>query len=109
MVLIGGDAIRTGSVLLIVIYHAVPVPLTLIGTFRINCPSRGRRWQRRGRVTWGDMAETASHIAGWGRLVPLSWIARGPISTPVWGRRGVVIPFIVSRPTLRNLDMDAFA
>lgn len=109
MVFVGGHAVRTSSVLLIVIYHAVSFPVTLIRSFRINCSSRGRRWQRRGGVTWGHMAKAASHEAGWGRLVPLSWVARGPIATPVWGRRWVVFSFILSGTALRNLDMDAFA
>lgn len=41
--------------------------------------------------------------------MPLSWIAWGPVATPVWGRRGVIIPFFVSGTTLGNLDMDALA
>lgn len=109
LVFVRGDAIRTSSVLLIVIYHAVSVPLTIIGTVRINSSSRGRGWQRRGWVTWGYVAEAASQVAGWGRLVPLSWIAWGPIATSVWGRRGVVITFVVSGTALGDLDMDAFA
>lgn len=109
MVLVGGHAIRTGSIFLIVIYHAISVPLTIIGTVRINSPSRGGGWQRRGRVTWGYMAESASHVTGRGRLMSLSWVARGPIATTVWGRRGVVIPFIMPGAALRNLDVDAFS
>lgn len=108
LVLIGGHAIWARSVLLIVIYHAIPVPLALIRTVGINSSSRGRRWQRRGRVTWGYMAEAASHVAGWGRLVSLSWIAWGPIATSVWGRWRIVIPFIMSGAAFGNLDMDAF-
>lgn len=55
------------------------------------------------------MAEAASQVAGWGRLRPLSWVARGPIATPVWRWRGVVLPFVMSGAALRNLDMDAFS
>ena len=109
MVLVGGNAIRTGSVLLIVIYHAISVPLTLIGTVRVNGSSGGRGRQRRGGVTWGYVTEAAPQVAGRWRLVPFSWIAWGPIACPVWGRRGVVVPFIMSGTALRNLYMDAFA
>lgn len=101
LVLVGGDAIRTSSVLLIVIYHAISVPLTLIGTVRVNSSSGGRGRQRRSRVTWGYVAEAASQVAGRGRLMPLSWIAWGPIASPVWRRRGgVVVPFVMSGAAL---------
>lgn len=109
MVFVGSDAIRTGSVLLIVIYHTVSVPLTLVGTVRINSSSRGWGWQRRGWVTWRYMAEAAPQVARRWRLMPLSRIAWGPVAPSVWRRRGVVIPFVMSGTALGNLDMDAFA
>lgn len=109
LVLIRSHAIWAGSVFLIVIYHAIPVPLTIVRTVRINSSSRGRGWQRRGRVTWGHVAEATSQVAGWGRLMPLSWIVGGPIATPVWGRRWIVLTLIMSGTALRNLDMDALA
>lgn len=109
LVVVGGHAIRTGSILLIVIYHAISVPLSIVRAIWINCSSRGRGRQRRGGVTWGYVAKTTPHVARWRRLGPLSWITWGPIATPVWGRRGVIIPFFMSGTTLGNLDMDAFA
>lgn len=108
MVIIGGDAIRTGSVLLIIIYHAIPLPLALIGTLRVNGSSRGRGRQRGGRVTWGHVADAAPQVAGWGRLRPFSWVAWRPVATPVGRRRRVVFPFVVSGSALGNLNMDAF-
>lgn len=108
LVLVGGHAIRTGSIFLIIIYHAISVPLTIIGTVGIYSPSRRRGWQRGGRVTWRYMAKATSHVTRWRRLVPISWIPRGPIAPTVWGRRGVVLPFVVSGAALWNLDMDAF-
>lgn len=105
----GGHAIRTSPILLIVIDHAISIPLAIVGTVRINGPSRGRWWQRRGRVTWGHRANAASHETRWRRLMPVSWIAWGPIATMVWGRRRVLLFSIMPGAALGNLDMDAFS
>lgn len=106
MLFVRRDSVRTGSVLLIVIYNTVSLPVALIGTLWINWPSRGRGRKGGSWITRGHRA--GPHVAGWGRLRALSWKMWRPIASPVWGRRRrVLFTFFIFRSTLRNLNMDA--
>lgn len=97
-----GHAVRTGSILLVVVYHAISIPLAIVWSVRVNSPSRRRGRQRRGRVTRGHMANAASHVTRWGGLWSVPWVMRRPIATAVWGRRRrrIGILFFMSGTTL---------
>lgn len=109
--IVGGHAIRTGSILLVVVYHAISIPLGVVRSVRVNSPSRRRGRQRRRRVTRGYMANTASHVTRWGGLRSVPWVTRRPVAAAVWGRRRrrIGILFFMSGSTLWNLDMNAFS
>lgn len=105
----GGHSIRAHPILLVIIDHAVPIPLAVVGTVGVHGPSRGGRWQGRGGVTRGHRPNAAPHETRWGGVGPVSWVAGGPVATVVWGRRRVFLFSIVSGAALGNLDMDAFS
>lgn len=105
----GGHSIRASPILLVIIDHAIPIPLAVVGTVRVHGPSRGGRWQGRGRVARGHWPNTAPHETRWGGVRPVARVAGGPVATVVWGRRWVLFFSIVSGAALGNLDMDAFS
>lgn len=101
--IVGGHAVRAGSILLVVVYHAISIPLGVVRSVRVNSPSGRRGRQRRRRVTRGYMANAASHVTRWGGLMSVPWVSRRPVAAAVWGRRRrrrIGILFFVSGATL---------
>lgn len=105
----GGHSIRARPIFLVIIDHAVPIPLAVVGTVGVHRPSRGRWWQGRGGVARGHRPNATPHETRWGGVRPIARVAGGPVATVVWGRRWVLFFSIVSGAALGNLDMDAFS
>lgn len=105
----GGHSIRARPILFVIIDHAVPIPLAVVGTVGVHGPSRWGRWEGRGRVSRGHRPNATPHKARRGSIGSVARVAGGPVATMVWGRRWILLFSIVSGAALGNLDMDAFS
>lgn len=105
----GRHSIRARPILFVIVDHAVPIPLAVIGTVRVHGPSRGGRWQGRGGVARGHRPNAAPHETRWRCVRPITRVAGWPVATVVRGRRWVLLFSIVSGAALGNLDVDAFS